>query len=301
MNDTDFDNRFSKRSAVHRSPSYPAIDLKAAIERARVFYQHEKRSAANVQVAAQHWGYSFSSSGGKQVLAALIAYGLMEDKGSGEQRQVALTDLAFRILLDERPDSAERDDAIRRAALLPRIHAELFSKWPDGLPSDPNLRHYLLIEKKFNENAVDDFIRKLRTTADFAKIYTRTSFSSPQASPDENIDVIPSEPSSNWEVSSQGYLAQTPGAVVTSTPAPFAPTAPGQFNAVVPGSFAASTPTSLVAHTNAAQVRQDTFTLDHGQVVLQWPSQLTEENYEDLKDWLELQLRKIRRSVQTSS
>ena len=44
--------------------------------------------------------------------------------------------------------------------------------------------------------------------------------------------------------------------------------------------------------------KQDTFTLDEGPVVLQWPSQLSETSYEDFKDWIELQLRKIKRSIQ---
>lgn len=267
MSESESDSKISKRGAVHRSPSYPAVDLKTAIDRARTFYQHEKRSAASVLIASQHWGYSFSSSGGKQVLAALIAYGLMEDKGSGEQRQVNLTDLAFRILLDERPDSAERDEALRRAALMPKIHQELFGRWPDELPSNANLRHYLLIEKKFNENAVDDFIRQLRSTAEFAKIYSRQAADGSAPTPEENKS--PSMPTSATAgVESSVGSSANPG----FTPLP--PRAAG------------------------AQVRQDTFSLDEGQVVLQWPAQLSEASYEDLKDWLELQLRKIKRSVQ---
>ena len=270
MNDTESDGKSGKRGAVHRSPSYPAIDLKMALDRARTFYQHEKRSAASVLVASQHWGYSFSSSGGKQALAALISYGLMEDKGSGDQRHVNLTDLAFRILLDERPESSERDEALRRAALMPKIHAELFGKWPDGLPSNPNLRHYLLIEKKFNENAVDDFIRQLRATADFAKIYSRSTPSSPTVA-DEQDD--------KTGILNLGAVSN-PSSQVSAT---FTPQ---------------SQPSRLAA---GPDVRQDIFSLDEGQVVLQWPAQLSEASYEDLKDWLELQLRKIKRSVQTES
>lgn len=270
MSETEIDSKTSKRGAVHRSPSYPAIDLKTAIERARTFYQHEKRSAASVLVASQHWGYSFSSSGGKQALAALIAYGLMEDKGSGDQRQVHLTDLAFRILLDERPDSPDRNEALQRAALMPKIHTELFGRWPDELPSTPNLRHFLLIEKKFNENAVDDFIRQLRSTAEFAKIYSRAEPSISTPSPEE-------------------YEQQTATtvSVVSAGPPTGSPTSP-------------STPPPP-SRPLGAQVRQDTFSLDEGQVVLQWPAQLSEASYEDLKDWLELQLRKIKRSVQIAN
>jgi len=265
----------SKRGAVHRSPSFPAISLKTAIDRARTFYQHEKRSAANVVVASKHWGYSFSSSGGKQTLAALIAYGLMDDKGSGEQRHVQLTDLAFRILLDERPDSTERDKALYKAALTPKLHAEIFGRWPDTLPSDPNLRHYLLIDKKFNENSVDDFIRQLRVTAEYAKVYS-IEFVDEDAPFELN-----GSPLNDAQSSQATDVLREPKEVNVFPPAP-------QTLGYVPA-------------VGGSEVRQDTFSLDEGQVVLQWPAKLSENSYEDLKDWLDLQLRKIKRNVRSDS
>ena len=44
-------------------------------------------------------------------------------------------------------------------------------------------------------------------------------------------------------------------------------------------------------------MNQDTFTLDEGKVVLQWPSRISPENYKDLKDWLDLMNRRIKRAV----
>ena len=273
MSEAEQDNKTSKRAAVHRSPSYPAINLKAAIDRAQTFYMYEKRAEASVSVAAQHWGYSVASSGGKQVLAALIAYGLMEDRGSADKRHVRLTDLAFQILLDERPDSAERDDALRRAAFLPKIHAELFTHWPDELPSNQNLRHYLLVAKKFNDNAVDDFIKELRITADFAKVYTQRGGSTNSAT-----TPLTDLPPDNAQELGGGNK-------------PLAAMAPVQ-----------APPLSVVSPTGTnGQLRQDTFSLDEGQVILQWPANLSEHSYEDMKDWIELQMRKIRRGVQVAS
>ena len=272
MSEADQDNKTSKRVAIHRSPSYPAINLKVAIDRALTFYMYEKRAEASVSVAAQHWGYSVASSGGKQVLAALIAYGLMEDRGSADKRHVRLTDLAFQILLDERPDSAERDDAVRRAAFLPKIHAELFTHWPDELPSNQNLRHYLLVAKKFNDNAVDDFIKELRITADFAKVYSQRGALTNSAA----LSSTDIPPDNAHDSNAGNKLPATTAPVQTAT----LPTIP---------------PTG----TNG-QLRQDTFSLDEGQVVLQWPANLSEHSYEDMKDWIELQMRKIRRGVQVA-
>lgn len=274
MNDTVASSK-GKRGPVHRSPSFPSIDLKAAIERARIFYQHEKRLPANVAVAAKHWGYSPQSSGGRLVLAALLSFGLMEDKGSGKQRQVKLTDLALRILLDERPGSAERREALQRAAFMPKIHSELFAKWNESLPSDPNLRHYLLIEKKFNENSVEDFIKELRSTADFAGIYAASPLESDSLEERED-ELQAEEPPQIGLVAANAWFR--PAAAQPSTPA------------------ASPTPAVPIP---ASNVRQDTFSLDEGLVVLQWPTQLSKPSFEDLKDWMELQLRKISRSVQS--
>lgn len=46
-----------------------------------------------------------------------------------------------------------------------------------------------------------------------------------------------------------------------------------------------------------ATMNQDTFTLAEGQVILQWPSKISPESYEDLKDWLDLMARKVKRVV----
>lgn len=267
----------AKKAAKHRSPAYPGLDLKAAIDRARSFYHHEKRSSANVSVAIQHWGYSPASSGGRQVLAALLSYGLLEDKGSGDQRYVTLTDHALRILLDDRPDSIERADAIRKAALLPKIHSELFSKWPNELPSNPNLRHYLLIEKKFNENSVDDFISQLRTTADFARIYAPhpvgAATSSTQVAEQEEHEVVPDTQTESVAIDGGSSGAdQAPIVLVKS---------------------------DKVATGDPRRMRQDALSLDEGQVVLQWPDHLSETSFQDLSDWLELQLRRIKRNLQS--
>ncbi|KAG0935299.1 hypothetical protein G6F31_015949 [Rhizopus arrhizus] len=148
--------------------------------------------------------------------------------------------------------------------------------WSESLPSDPTLRHYLLIDKKFNENSVEDFIKELRSTADFAGIYVA---SSPESdSLEERQEEIEPEES-----------PQT-GAVTTGStvrPAGSQPSAP------------ATSPPPAVP-TPAANVRQDTFSLDEGLVVLQWPTQLSKTSYEDLNDWMELQLRKISSCVQSA-
>jgi hypothetical protein len=45
-------------------------------------------------------------------------------------------------------------------------------------------------------------------------------------------------------------------------------------------------------------MNSDVFTLKEGEVVLQWPSSMSPESFEDFKDWIELMTRKAKRSVE---
>ena len=46
-------------------------------------------------------------------------------------------------------------------------------------------------------------------------------------------------------------------------------------------------------------MKEDVFTLKEGLAVIQWPTQLSEESYEDFEAWMNLVLRKAARSVPT--
>jgi hypothetical protein len=135
------------RKTKDRSPRFPFISLERALERASEFYAKEKRGAAPFASAATHWGYSPSSSGALQTFAALRSYGVLE----GGHKSMRLSNLAIRILLDKRPDSTEREELKRQAALNPSIAAEINKQWPDTPPSDPTLIHHLIINLGFNE------------------------------------------------------------------------------------------------------------------------------------------------------
>ena len=48
-------------------------------------------------------------------------------------------------------------------------------------------------------------------------------------------------------------------------------------------------------------MKEDVFTLAEGDAVLQWPAPISPESYTDLKDWLDIMLRKIERQAQLGS
>jgi hypothetical protein len=159
----------SARTRV-RSPGFPFIGLKKALARVQEFYDGEKRNWANLKVAVKHWGFNEASSGGKQTAAALIAYGLLDDNGSGDARQVRLSETALKIILDKRNPSPDRQRLVKDAAIRPKLHNEIWQKYAGQLPSAENLRHFLLFEHEppFNENWVDHFIGEFTATLEFA-------------------------------------------------------------------------------------------------------------------------------------
>lgn len=147
------------RTTKDRSPNFPYIPLSTALQRAQEFYDKERRGTAPFIVAVKHWNMSSKSSGALQTVSALKQYGLMEDEGSGQGRKVRLTELALRIILDTRPDSLEKPAFMRQAALSPPVAAEIYSRWPDELPSTPNLNHYLVVERRFNPDTARKVVK----------------------------------------------------------------------------------------------------------------------------------------------
>ncbi len=186
----DPQNEEPQKKAKPRSPSYPAIDLETAIARASDLWQKEHMNSAATSVILGHWGYTPKSGNGLLTLAALIKFGLLTTEGSGNDRKARLTELARKIILDDRPNSPERDIAIREAALNPIIHKELWGKYKSELPSDDNLRHELRYNEGFTDSGAVECIRELRGTWAYVKLAESATM------PEEGKD----KPSSEVEV-----------------------------------------------------------------------------------------------------
>lgn len=167
-----------------RSPAYPAVNLKTAIEKAHELYRAESRNPAAVPVTLQHWGYSTKSGSGLKALAALKSFGLIEVTGSGDLQRVKLSDLILRIILDERESSPDRAKAIATAALQPKIHRKLWNLWGAELPSHGNIRHHLIFVEKFNEHFVDDFIKEYKSSIEYGDVGNMAAHEEAQTSDD---------------------------------------------------------------------------------------------------------------------
>ncbi|HYE17602.1 MAG TPA: hypothetical protein VEA69_04115 [Tepidisphaeraceae bacterium] len=159
----------SDRVKRSRSPGYPSFALPEAIRKAELLYRHDKRNPVPAQIAAEHWGYSPTSSAVLLSVATLKKFGLLEEVEGGASRLVRLTDRALHILLSE-DGSSDRAKAVREAALAPPIHADLWQQYGLDLPSDANLKRILIMERGFADAAANDLIREYRETISFAGV-----------------------------------------------------------------------------------------------------------------------------------
>lgn len=176
------------RGTQGRSPGYPFISLEKALVRAQELKDAEGFYSVPITSAYKAWGVSEKSSTSPLVVAALKHFGLLEYEGSGAARQCRLTDRAKRIIQDVRPDSKERAQLIRDAALTPSAHQDVLKKYPNGLPSDATLQTYLVLDRGFNETGAKALIAELRDTLAFAKVDLSGTIPMPAASVDGDDD-----------------------------------------------------------------------------------------------------------------
>jgi hypothetical protein len=212
-----------KKAVAGRSAAYPFIPLDKALARAEVLRKAVGKNDTRVVSAMSHWGYGEKSSGGIQTAAALKQFGLVEDSGAGKDRRLKLTDLAMRILLDQRPDSQDRKQLVQRAALLPKMHQELWERWGRDLPVNAELRHYLLLDRNFNENGADDLIKEYRVTISYAGLLDSDSI--PPNS--EDISMVAANPNRPHPGSADRLIDAVLGTGRVPSPLPPTPVNPG--------------------------------------------------------------------------
>jgi hypothetical protein len=245
-----------------RSPSFPYIGLSKALERARQLYAHARRHEARLTDVATAWGLGAKSSATLQTAAALLAYGLLEDQGSGDSRKLKITDLAFKALEDQRPGA--RETALAEAAIKPKLIAEYAEKWKEGRPADGVCESELRIDRGFTEDGAKQFLRVYDDTI----TYTKTDAS------DKTTDKSP-----------EGVDPQ--GKVDMQTP---------EVSSNNPGSHQKPPPSGFETPPKAEQ-REEKFALTEGDVVIRFPECLSVDSVSDLEAYLKIFLRKAQREA----
>lgn len=305
----------AKKPRQGRSPAFPYVPLEKALERAEAFRIAEggrPRHFAPLVAVGRAWGVSAQTGPALQTIAALGHFGLFEFQGSVDARETRLTDLAFRILLDKQPVSAERDEAIRQAALRPRIHAELWQRWQAALPSEATLETYLVRDRGFSETGARALIAEYKATIGFAKL------AQPSDIPDEESQTL-REQRDNAEIEI-GDLVQVDidGTLVLPEPARVRAVREyeGESWVFVEGSETGIRMKQVILQQKGSRdpkppprlpedkqpavtlppvTRREVFALDEGDVTVTFPENLSSSSFDDLEGYLSLFLRKARR------
>jgi hypothetical protein len=303
---------------------FPADSLQWAIEQAQALYKIAQNIAVPVPAASKAWGFTEKSSGGPQAVSTLKSYGLLTDAGSGTARRVELSDDAIKIIRDPREMSPERDGLLREAALRPGLFRQIINHFQGSLPtSDEALKTYLIFDVGLRDGAVNECMRVFAATMAFAKFSGSGMIA--EAAEDNSRNGSPQiEVGASVQWSSGGVLQfDAPRAVTglsldgrfifvegSSTGLPIeeveivqpAPETPAS-----PPSPATATTTPPVPSRQTTQlaplkigIERASFPLKGGLAVVEMPAELSAEDFEDFEAWMQLVLRKAKRSVRTN-
>jgi hypothetical protein len=287
-----------------RSPNFPGLNLEAAITKAEQVLMREGLHAAPVEVVAKDWGLSAKSSTALVAFGAMKAFGLLDKEGD----KLKLSTLARDIVQDKRPNSDERQRAIQRSALTPRLHQEIWAEYKGDIPSDDNLKYSLIRGRQFTENGAKEFIAQFRATLAYAKLTPGSNIS------DENTDSGKADVEPEVLSLEIGEFVQWTSGGADQFPLPRRVEGFSDDKKFV---FVEGTKTGLprqeVTKADPPARRQplspaapqvvrsgmiqEAINLAEGQFVLQWPSHISAEEYEDLEAWLKIMLKRVKKAV----
>jgi hypothetical protein len=250
-----------------RSPPFPFIPLGKAIERAKALYPKSLHHSVGLAVLGEAWSFGLKSSGLIQTTAALIQFGLLVDEGSGDKRKFQLTKEAIRLVNDTDPASEKRKELLQRAALAPKIHREIWDKYGAANISEVAIRNYLMFDRTeggaspYSQASADDLIEEYKSTILFAELGQGAippTFT--ESNEDENQTKVVDNSLKKEDSDGRG---------------------------------------SVIREKQPLKVgmKEDVFSLQEGDVTLQWPEAMSADSYQDLEDWTKLLLRKIKRSI----
>jgi len=149
-----------------RSPAYPAISLRDAVQRIQQIYTNIHSHPTHSEVVADILKFKPGGSAFNTTSSALKKFGLMETMPQNPQ-SMRVTELG-RDLAILNADGVEWKDAAAKAALLPEIYRDLHELYGANLPSNPTIRVYLIRERGFNPNHVDAMITDFRASMEYA-------------------------------------------------------------------------------------------------------------------------------------
>ena len=160
----------------HRSPAYPAVGLREAIERLRNLYTKDGKAGAPAQIAAVHIGFGKAHGQALAVLAALKKFGLLVESGGRfvpSQRGLEILNLTV--------EDPRRQKALQEAVMEPAIYRELIEQHREtGWPANEVLASEMVTYRQFNPKAVNGFVADLMDSLEFAGLSDSAALESEQ-------------------------------------------------------------------------------------------------------------------------
>lgn len=251
-----------------RSPSYPVVPLETALSRLAEFEAHFKRIPARPEKIGEAWGIK-AKAYADRIAAALRYFGLLEYQGTavpGAPRYVIVSDEGRKYLRTQQEEL--RREMVKAAALRPKQIAKFWSEWGPDRPADPAAIDQLALESGFSDVGARDFLKVYDATIAFAGL----------ADYDNVVD--------SGQETSEAAMAPVGHATAVSQ---------GVSSSSIARQLMDESPMSVRYPKSKSPMLQEIFNLDEGPVTLSFPSDLSQESYEDLKDQLELFLRRAQR------
>jgi len=241
-----------------RSPSFPFIPLETALERLAAFEEHFKRTPARPEKAGEAWGID-AQAYADRTLAALRAFGLVDYQGMGKSR-VAVVSEEGRNYLRAQQETTKRE-IVRRAALRPKQIAKFWNEWGSDRPADAACLDTLMMRDSFSEKGARDFLKVYDSTISYAKLFGDDKIATEIEKAVESMDHVSAAPLRDRQPSS-------------------------------------ATPQSARLRDPAPGMRKEVVGLIEGDVILEYPSQLSPESYEELDSALKLFLTRAKRRAE---
>lgn len=148
-----------------RSPAFPVVNLKTAIERLVDFEAYYKRSAARPEKVGEAWKIN-TKAYADRIAAALRYFGLLEYQGTGKDRTIAVSEEGRKYLKAQQEET--KLEVIKAAALRPKQIAVLWSHWLNDRPADAACIDDLVQNHGFSVAGARDFLKVYDATISYA-------------------------------------------------------------------------------------------------------------------------------------
>lgn len=174
------------KASKDRSPSFPFIPLKTAVERLEAFEKKFGRHPTPFAKVGLAWGLKEKSSQADQTLAALRSFGLVRYEGMGKERQVLLTEEG-RTYIRAQQDSVKRQ-ILKQSALRPKIIRKFWTTWGPDRPTDEVALDQLTLKNSFTDAGAKTFLSVYDATISYAGLSASDKFEGAEEDVEEELE-----------------------------------------------------------------------------------------------------------------